>query len=251
MKAVKKLKEEQGIALVTSLMLTFLALVVILCALYLMTVATKQSGMVKSYKSALQASYGGSDMIMKDLIPQMLMSGDVINQAIASGSTATIAQTFQTIASNFSGLNDLAFGPNYGSATVAAQCLSAKLTSSPSGQLVTGGMGSGYGPAWSTVCPSPGGAVTATSLKPKDLPDFKFTVPGASGAPAFTVFSKIVDTVPGNSDMSGTSLMGSGVAETQSNIAPQHIPYVFRIEVQAERSNNPSETADLSFLYAY
>ncbi|HJV66699.1 MAG TPA: hypothetical protein VJ550_13255 [Geomonas sp.] len=231
MKLVQMLRAERGIALVTSLMLTFLSLLVVMTAMYLLTVATRQSGTVKNYKTALQASYGGSDLVMKDLIPQLLMNGD----ALSTANSSTVSQIMQGVAANFPGLSDLAIGPDYSSQSVAAACITAKLTSAP---------------PW-LACPSPTAGVSSTSVKPKELPDFKFTVPSAAGAAPFTVYSKIVDTTPGNSDMSGVSLQGAGVADSQNAITPQHIPYVFRVEVQAERSSNPNEKSNLSLLYAY
>ena len=71
-----------------------------------------------------------------------------------------------------------------------------------------------------------------------------------TGSP-FTVYTKIVDTVPGNSDISGLQLEGSGVAESSSLLRPQQIPYIYRIEIQGERKDNPTAQANLEVLYAY
>lgn len=232
MKFLHKVRDdEKGAALITALMLTLLALIVITTALYMMNIATKQSGTVKNYRTALQASYGGSDVIMKDVIPQLLMNGD----ALSTASSSTAALILQGVGANFPGLSDLTIGPDYASPSVAAACITAKLTSAP---------------PWN-ACASPVSTMSNNSVKPKELPDFKFTVPSAAGAASFTVYSKIVDTTPGNSDMSGVNLMGAGVADSQNNITPEHIPYVFRVEVQAERSTNPNEKSKLSLLYAY
>jgi len=230
MKLLPILKDEKGVALITSLLLTMLSLTVVLTALYLMTMSTKQSGLSKRYKTALQASYGGTDIMVKDLIPQILKNAD----ALANATDSTVASVIQGIVVNYPGLSDLKVGPNYASQTIAGDCLRQKLLNSPlnNGWQIAG-----------TACSS--------SIKPKDLPDFTFTVPASTGSTPYTIYSKIVDTVVGNSDMSGVSLGGAGVADSQNAIVPQHIPYVFRVEVQAERTTKATENANLSVLYAY
>ncbi len=82
-------------------------------------------------------------------------------------------------------------------------------------------------------------------------PDVTFKLQGA--ASTYTVYSKIVDTVPGNSDLSGYALLdsGAGVAGISSGIAPKHIPAMYRIEVQGQQATNPLEKARLSVLYAF
>ncbi len=101
----------------------------------------------------------------------------------------------------------------------------------------------------------------SSTLDPRQNPDITLTFPGVPPQPDFTVYAKIVDTLgditgsgspPGNSDTSGLSLEGQGVTESGSGmVTPQHIPYMYRIEVQAERSTNPDERANFSVLYAY
>jgi len=236
MKLLPVLKDEKGIALVTSLLLTLLSLTIIVTALYLMNITTKQSGLTKRYKTAMQASYGGVDLVVKDLLPQLLLNGDALKIATPS----TVSQIMGQITGNFPGLTDLAVGPGYGSQTDAANCINLKLQN-PVTDPLTG----------QRLWKLPSGAICSSSLKPKELPDFKFTVPAAAGSTPYTIYSKIVDTVIGNSDMSGVLLQGAGVADSQSGIVPQHIPYVFRVEVQAERSTGATENANLSVLYAY
>lgn len=82
--------------------------------------------------------------------------------------------------------------------------------------------------------------------------DIRFTFSGVAPQPNFYVYTKIVDTVPGNTSTSGIDLEGLGVVEAGSGIiTPQHFPYMYRIEVQGERQTNPDERANLSVLYAY
>jgi hypothetical protein len=98
---------------------------------------------------------------------------------------------------------------------------------------------------WSSTC---GGS----TLDPKANPDITFTLSGKAPSSPFTVSTKIVDTVAGNSDRSGITLEGQGTAESQSGmITVQHFPYLYRIEVTGERTASPEEKAGLTVLYAY
>jgi hypothetical protein len=97
---------------------------------------------------------------------------------------------------------------------------------------------------WATGCDS---AIDANTN-----PDIRFTLSGTAPAQPFSVRTKIVDTVVGNSSTSGVVLEGQGTAETQTGmIATQHFPYLYRMEVQGEMQNNPTEKARFSVLYAY
>ena len=103
--------------------------------------------------------------------------------------------------------------------------------------------------SWGAVC----GGAAAKSLSPKQAPDATFKLSGMASQPGFNVFTKIVDTVPGNSDRSGFELLDSaaGVTGTSSGVAPKHVVGVYRIEVQGEKEVNPQEKANLTVLYAY
>lgn len=74
-----------------------------------------------------------------------------------------------------------------------------------------------------------------------------------SSQPGFTVYSKIIDTSPGNTDTSGIDYLDNGASVTGAGIGanPKHIPYMYRIEVQGESESNAKERAKLSVLYAY
>ena len=98
--------------------------------------------------------------------------------------------------------------------------------------------------SWPTGCDN--------ALSAKTNPDVIFTLSGVGAAQPFNVYTKIVDTVTGNSDTSGVLLEGQGVAETQTGmITVQHFPYMYRVEIQGERQTNPQEKAGFSLLYAY
>jgi hypothetical protein len=207
-------RNEDGIALVTSLMLTMITLIMILSLLYMVTGGLQRSGANKRYKSALEASYGGANIMMKDLIPLVMQNY----------SAANFTTTLQT-AYGGSGV----VWPS--SMSQWQKCLQTKLKKPTS--------------SWGSYCSS-----ANSSLNPTISPDFQLNLPGTSGT-TFTVYSKIVDTVTGNTDTSGVNLQGSGVTESSSYIVPQHYPYIYRIEVQAERQQNPLEKSELSVLYGY
>jgi hypothetical protein len=204
---MKIITNQKGVALVTSLMLTLISLTIIMALFYLLELGVKSSGAEKRYRTALEASYGGAEVVLKDVVPlvfQGYSSANIHNEFNAAG-----------------------FDMQFPSGT---KCLQEKLNL-PTSQ-------------WSSSCSS--------TINAKTLPDISFTLQatGASSAP-FTVFTKIVDTMKGNSDTSGLQLEGAGVAEASSVITPQHFPFVYRVEVQAERSVKATEQANLSVLYAY
>lgn len=67
----------------------------------------------------------------------------------------------------------------------------------------------------------------------------------------YRVYSKIVDTVPGNS-ATDLGLQNKGVASAGTGeLIVMSSPYLYTIEVLAQRTSNPSERAKLSVLYEY
>lgn len=202
----KYLKNNDGIALVTSLMLTLISLTMIMALLYIVTQSTRASGTNKRYKTALEASYGGSELFTKDVLPFLLQ-----NYGSATLS-ATAAATFSAVTLNI---------PDQ-------TCLQSKLTL-PSGK-------------WPAGC--------SNSPSPKQSPDVTFNLLSATGNP-YTIYSKIVETMLGNTDVSGLQLEGAGVAEGTSGITPQHFPYLYRLEIQGEKSIASSVQANIEVLYAY
>ncbi len=93
---------------------------------------------------------------------------------------------------------------------------------------------------------------TSLSINPSDTAtyDFRFSL-GSSPFPTYTVYSKIVDTVEGNSG-ADEGLLGKGVVASGSGeVTVVSRPYLYTIEIQAENSSNPSERAKLSVLYQY
>lgn len=71
---MKLLKNNRGIALVTSLMLTLVSLMIVMAVLYVVTQSINQSGQLKKYRTSLDASYGGSEVFVKDILPVVLQN---------------------------------------------------------------------------------------------------------------------------------------------------------------------------------
>jgi hypothetical protein len=204
---------KKGVALVMVLVIVAISTAMVAVVLYFIQKGTEISLLEKKYSTAKEASIGAIDVFTKEIIPL----------AIFAASTAP--NTALTIAlGNFSTIT---------SATVTAvatdACFSDKLLKSTA--------------SWASGCSS--------TSDPKTLPDIRFTLSGTSAVP-FDVYTKIVDTVSGNTNMSGVSLEGAGAAESSgSMVAIQHFPYMYRMEVQGERQQNPSERANYEVLYAY
>jgi hypothetical protein len=207
---MKHLKNERGIALVTSLLLTLIALAMVMALLYMITWQTKLSGANKRYKTAIEASQGGAEIFAKQVIPIIFANHTTAGLAGQLGFTADTLQA---------GKSD---------------CLYFKLGNKTSD--------------WGAKC-----GPTASSQEATQLPDLTLTLKGTDASKAFKVFSKIVDTVPGNSDLSGYDLLdsGAGVSGQAAGVSPKHIPAMYKIEVQGQQANNPVEKSKLSVLYAY
>ncbi|KAB0664838.1 hypothetical protein F6V25_12315 [Oryzomonas japonica] len=207
--ALNRIKNKNGFALITSLMLTLISLTIVMALLYMMTQSVQVSGMNKHYKTALEATYGGAEIYAKDILPFIMRNY----------SSATMTADLQTAFSN---------GVTVTKVLSAQSCLQSKLTKSTAN--------------WPAGC--------SNTPNPKQSPDMSFAMSAVSGSP-FVVYSKIVDTVKGNSDTSGLQLEGSGVAESSTVLTPQSFPYIYRMELQGERQNNPTAQANIEVLYAY
>lgn len=204
------LRSRNGIALVTSLMLTLISMTIVMALLYMITQGTQVSGQFKRYKTALDASYGGTEILTKDIFTMILKN---------YSSASLVAD----LADSTKGFGAIGLQVN-----TTQNCLQSKLTKATAN--------------WPAGC-------DAAPVASKNS-DMSFTLQASTGNP-FTVYSKIVDTSVGNSDVSGLQLEGSGVAEGSSVITPQHFPYIYRVEVQGQRQNNPTAQANIEVLYAY
>jgi hypothetical protein len=69
--------------------------------------------------------------------------------------------------------------------------------------------------------------------------------------PAYTVYTKIVDTVVGNSGKDEGLLKTGVVISNPGEVTVVSIPYLYTIEIVAENAANPMERSRLSVLYQY
>ena len=60
----------RGVALLTALMMTVIMLSIILGVMYLIDQTIKGSAAHKTYRNVVEASYGGADLVSRELIPQ-------------------------------------------------------------------------------------------------------------------------------------------------------------------------------------
>ena len=210
---IRHLHNQKGIALITALLLTLISLAVIMAVLYYVNQGTAVSAAAKRYHNAIEAAHGGGEL-SRQLI------GDLFNPSFGNMSAAKSA-----LAVSYAGIQ-LAV-------PASSACLDQKLHNFTS--------------EW--------GACSADSRNPdpRVAPDITFKLKGMPDQPAFNVFTKITDATPGNSSESVISgLTGaSGVTDSRSGISPQHIPAMYRIEVEGERETKPEEKAAVSILYAY
>lgn len=214
---MKYLRNEDGIALITALMFTLVCLAMIMTLMYYVMTATKMAAGQKTYRSSLEASYGGTDLITKTIIPRLVFGS-------YSSGKASLGLDFGA------GNIDLQIA-KAGMSTDAI--LRAKLTSATAD--------------W-------GAGVSRRSVDPKVMPDFIFTLRG-SGTADYKVYGKIVDTVAGVGliDASGIDYLdaGIGVSGTSTSTQTPRTPNIYSVEVQGEAAVNPKEKAGLSVLYAY
>ncbi len=216
---MKYLSSQKGAALVVVLAMVVISTAVLSVVLHFIHRGTQVSGLEQKYETAKDASYGALEVFAKEIIPAAIGIAQVTP---ATSITASIAN-FKMIA----GENVVEKG------TTSDACFADKLLKKMAD--------------WAAVC--------SRSTDPKTSPDITFTLQGrGAGFQPFKVYTKIVDTVTGNSDTSGTQTLYSADAVAASGsgiIATQHIPYMYSMEVQGERKDNPVERANLEVLYAY
>lgn len=151
-------KNNQGVVLITTLMLTLITLAISMVMLYMVLQNTTMSGAQKRYKTVLDAAVGGVDIAAMDVMPFLRTFSDLPN-----GNSFLV---------NMQGAMNLAsFAINSTDA-----CLQAKLTSRD----------------WTAVCPA-----GSDSTNAKVAPDFTYTLQSQLGGSGYRVFTKIVSTTPG------------------------------------------------------
>lgn len=222
---MRLVQNEKGIALITALLFMMLSLGIVMTLLYMVTMGTKMTAANKSYKTSLEASYGATDILAKDVLPIIFRDY----------STGTGLSTF---VSRYSALNmDIA----------NSACLTQK-TRFPTAN-------------WNSVDCEP----STKSATASEKPDITFKLKATNDLAGYNVYTKIIDTKCGGDSAAGQLCSnskepppgaemlsdGSSVASGTATVKPQSLPAYYRIDIQGERALNPHEKTKLSVLYAY
>ncbi len=203
MPIVKNHRNSSGIALVTALMFTLIALGIIVGTYYIVHKSTELSGLFKRFQTANEAAMGAFEFFTKEFM-RVMMQGQSPNLPQLYGNVFRASDSV-----------------NY-------TCLRSKLFSEPDANGYTNCQGD------------------STALNPTIRPDLIFHFD------PFVVFLKITDTLEGNTDIGGVSLVGAGVVESGSNvISPPHIPYIYRIDILGQREFGAMERAWITGVYSY
>jgi len=219
---MNNLRNERGIALVTALMLTLVSLVLVMALMYFIETGTRVSASAKRYQNVQQAAYGGASLTVNELIPRL---ENAIFGNYSSGADSGIQKLQTDFASTNLTLPSLA-------------CLKQKLNSTSA--------------TWSGAC--------SKTLDPKSSPDMTFLLRSTLTATLqptqdYIVYTKIVDTpIVGNTDPSNLSNLRKpeNINESLQNEGNGvTIPSTYRIEIRAERQQNPQERSNLSVVYSY
>jgi len=211
---LKKYGTQKGMALVMALIVVSVGAGIFAAVMYFSLTGTEVSGLQRKYQSSKEASLGAIDVLTKDLLPQVL-GGSTLSAAVAAliKPAAVLPAVTADIARN--------------------TCFRTKLTTTTSG--------------W------PGGTCDSGS-DPTANPDITFNLKGKSDqVKPYVVSMKIIDTVSGNSDITGVFLeQGSGVVDDASSlIRIQHFPYLYTIVTDARQQGSTSERVNIEVLYAY
>ena len=217
------IKNKKGIALVMVLVLSVITLAIISALIYFVTMGTMISGMEKRYKTALEASLGGADITYKLI-------------SLRGVTAATDAFLFNDLVSlnawwdntNVACTGTARDGTNYTG-------LEAKLMTSTTGVDGT--------PNWSVGCDS------SLIIDPGVATTYDMIFELGADPQRYTVHSKIVDTVEGNSGAPPELF----IPEFPPPLDPpgEHLPYLYTVEIDAQNATNPAERAKPSILYQY
>jgi hypothetical protein len=74
---MKSYNNEKGFALITALMITMICLVMIMGIMTTITQNTRSSGINKTYQNAIDASYGGADLAIYEMLPILVGATDL------------------------------------------------------------------------------------------------------------------------------------------------------------------------------
>ncbi len=230
---MKLLKNEKGIALVLVLVLSLVSLAMVASLIYIVTQGTRASGAFKRYDSAREAGHGGAE-ISEAYIANM--GTLAITSIIGFSNGCNCADPL-----DFTDNIDL----NLASAAESCRCNKLCNPTSDWGSICDEDTST---PAVVDISMDPNDPIPQVSADGKDAAEFRFALPGIGTD--YNVSGKIVDTVMGNTDTSGTRLGGEGVVTATGGRIPAPLsPYLYRIEITSENQDNTR--SKLSVLYAF
>lgn len=235
---------EKGIALVMVLILSAIALAIMSGLVYMVISGTQISGIQKRYKTALEAGIGGADVTYQVI----KLRGDATSTAafllvLQNGATTTPSScTFTCTCQNIVSGKGKCAGTEIEctSTTIIGLSLPSLTLTSIEAKLKTPTT------SWS-------GCDSSLTINTASLTSYDFRFDLGTSPNQYRVYSKIVDTVEGNSSAGvDTELIKTGVVVSNPGEVPvKSIPYLYTIEIDAQNFSNPAERAKLSVLYQY
>lgn len=225
------INNEKGIALVTSLMFTMISLVICMALLHMIIAGTQTSGAYKRYKTALDASYGGTEIVTKDLIAQALK---ILPGATASQFTDSFTSAMGTLIT-----------PSF------SECLQMR-TNMPTrdwvGACANPTVNPKNAPDITFNLNASSGSQYKVYTKIVDTREWRFSSfsTTSTGLPVI-----IHNKIAGNTDRSSTETLVKGATSGSNNVKVPHYPYVYKIEIQGEGAGNSAEKANITAVYAY
>jgi hypothetical protein len=208
---MKIIRNERGVALVTALLITMISLVIVIGVLYMVIQNTRMTGTQKVYRNAVEASYGGTDVVLKEVLPRFFIGE----------STADILAAFPEDM-------NMEFTSN-----IDGTCFRDKLNKIP-GQ-------------WNLNCPAestnmdpriaPDVRFEVRGTSNQRFVVFSKIVDTSPGTPYI--------------NPEGTELLGLGVTASSGSGASKGKHYVYRVEVAGQLLDNAGERGHLSVLYEY
>lgn len=220
------MKNENGFALAMILVLSAISLSIMTGLIYMTTTGTQMSGVQKRYRTATDAGLGGIDVTYQ-LIEER---GDALSNILLLTDLFSLSPTINT----------------------PVTCTTDVTANNPATLSSCASLGLHSGIAAKILLPTPcwEGCDSGRIIDPAVPSSYDATIT-IGDDPSYTVYSKIIDTTHGNtggeSGLSKTPVVGS----TGGEIAVRPISYLYTVEVDAQRTNNPSERAKFSVLYQY
>lgn len=212
---MRHLRNENGVALVTALLLTLISLAICMTLLYYIMQGMSVSAASKRYKTSIEAAHGGVQVFTKDIIPK-----------IFGGYSSS------KLISEFSKINlDM---------PITNTCMQQKLRSNTRDWTSCGTSGSLPS---AEVSPDVIFHLKGMPSKPGFVVNSKIIDTTVGNT----------DTSSGTGEKGEAVFAPSGVAYNPAAglVGVKHIPYIYRIEVESEVETSAKERARLSVLYAF